>query len=251
MKVRILPLLPALALLAPGLSHAAAMKAGVNVPCLEKIVKSDAPTPEAWITLGYLDQVRGDLKEASEKYKKAFGAGAKDLANAPLDFTLVGDVIWIQDDACKVPVPPAGADASTAADVKSLPNPKYPDAVQSIASEGNATAVVVVGPDRKPMRISVKEASAGPPQIHREAYDTKPGENDAARLLSRVQFALVTIQTLRDTKFPDGNSGKVVTQKFLFQPPKDILEKGGLPGKTDSSMMDHADPSGASLPKPR
>ena len=48
MKTRIVVLLSAAALLAPAMSGAAtsAMKAGVNVPCLEKIVKSDAATPE-------------------------------------------------------------------------------------------------------------------------------------------------------------------------------------------------------------
>src|SRR5439155_25564068 len=74
---------------------APALRAGVNIPCLEKIVKSDAPTAQAWITLGYLDQVRGDLKSAEDKYRKAFTAVEKDIDNSPIDFTLEKEAVWI------------------------------------------------------------------------------------------------------------------------------------------------------------
>lgn len=227
-------------LLIPSLGNAAgAMRAGVNVPCLEKSVKSDTPSPDAWIALGTLDQVRGDLKEAMVKYKKAFAAGAKDVANAPIDFTLVGDVIWIQNDLCKVPVPATGAEATTPVSekLKGPEAPKYPAALNSIGSEGNAVATATVGPDGKVARVNVKDTAAGPPTVVHSTQSTTPGEADGERLLSRVQFALVAIQALRDYTFPDGNAGKVFSWKVLFVPPKDLLSntEGVMPNRTDTS----------------
>jgi hypothetical protein len=206
------------------------MKAGVNVKCLEANVKSDKPVAGAWITLGMLDQVRGDLKAAEEKYRKGYSAGATDLAAAKIDFTLVGGAIWIQDAGCPVPVPAAGADAKETTDLKGPKAPAYPTSLMGFKAEGNATIDAVIGPDGQALRVTVKEASAGPTNVERHR---EPGEEDAERLVSRVQFALVAMQATRDFKFPDGGAGKIYEAKMLFQPPHDISQD--LPG---SGSMD-------------
>lgn len=220
--------------LASSSALAGGLRAGVNVPCLEKAVKGDKPPATAWIALGYLDQVRGDPKAAAVKYQKAFEAGADDLANAPLDLTLVNDVIWIQNDLCKVPVPAQG-DAPAATKVPPFDEPKYPPVLSGIGSDGNASVTAVIGVDGHPTRVTLKSASAGPAQVVR-TY-TRPGEELSDRLVARVQFALVTMQTIKDMKFPDGNSGKLVEWTAKYVPPKDLLSENRLPGKPDTTQQ--------------
>lgn len=230
----VLAIAAAVLFLAPRSARAGGLRAGINVPCLEKAVKGDNPPATAWVALGYLDQVRGDLKEAVGKYEKAFSAGSKDLANEPIDFTLVGDIIWIQNDLCRVPVPKQGADATAATDAKGPETTaKYPPALNSIAAEGDAVATAVIGPNGHPIRVRVADVSAGPAQVP-HTYG-KPGQEAAERLMARVQFALVTLQTLKDYKFADGSAGKVFTWKPRYVPPHDLLSDHELPGSVDSS----------------
>lgn len=234
----IIPVL-AVALLVPSAAHAwgrkkdkkkgkdapaaaASMKAGVHQKCLQQ--RAEENFPDAWVALGQLDQVRGFHREAAEKYAKAVALGA-DPAKVQVELTMVGDVIWIQNDACKVPVPAAPAGETVSAITNAI-EPVYPKSIwDSTRAEGNAFAKAWVDQTGKVTRVEIVDASSALPQIQRVR---DPNEEAAERLLSRVQFALTTIETLRAHSFEGALAGKVHAQKFAFKVPD---TESRLPGQ--------------------
>ena len=214
------------------------MKAGVHQKCLQ--ARADAGTEwDAWIHLGQLDQVRGDGKSAMEKYRKAVALGA-DVSTAKIDFTLVNDVIWIQTDACPVPVPGSVGlgEAVTEGAMKEV-TVKYPPILRFVLSEGSVTPRVWIGTDGKPTRISIVEVTSSLPEaVHtRQMYDER-----AERFYARVQFAMQTIETLRAHEFT-GAEGKVWEQRLVYKVPDEM--KKNVPGQhVDSSAPAPRGPGG-------
>ena len=203
-----------------------AMKAGIYQKCLQE--KSGKGEPLAWVGLGELDQIRGDLKAAYEKYRKALALNAA-LVDSPIDFTWVADVIWVQSSICPVPVPPLAAGLALADKVPETtrgPDLVYPEMIfMDIRSEGNATPRVWIGPEGKPIRIAIVEASSGPPGIIREDLTRVPGAEAAERFEAKVQFALSAIEVLRGYDFGKAAAGKVFERKFAYLPNIDMLER--------------------------
>lgn len=200
-----------------------AMKAGVHHQCLTPLAaKKD---PAGLMGMGILDQTRGDLAAAKARYVTAFGE-KYDVVKAPVDLTYVGGVIWIQSEACPVPVPAAAP--SETIEVSSLKvkfQPKYPEILLSIRSEGDVETTVWVGADGRPSRLHVDAVSIGPIGLERRR---DPGEEEAERQVARVQLALQAIEDLRAFDFGAKNAGKSFAWKLAYLPPKDISEN--LPG---------------------
>lgn len=214
------------------------MKAGVHQKCLQE--RADAGKEwDAWIHLGQLDQVRGDGKAAMEKYKKAIALGA-DVATAKIDFTLVNDVIWIQTDACPVPVPGSvGLGEAPPEGVIKDVAVKYPPILRFVMSEGAVTPRVWIGPDGKATRIAITESESSLPEaVHtRSRYDEQ-----AERFYARVQFAMQTVETLRSHDFK-GAEGKVWEQRLVYKVPDEM--KKNVPGQhVDSSAPPPRGPGG-------
>src|SRR5207237_8904028 len=101
-------------------------------------------------------------QSAVAKYKKAFSLDA-DVANHPIDFTLIGDVIWIQSDVCPVPVPAlAQTDAAAAPDTLVGPKLDYPVPInREVRSQGNVTPRGWIGAYGKVSRLSTVAPSRG------------------------------------------------------------------------------------------
>lgn len=221
------------------------MKAGIHQQCLRERAEGAEPAPDAWIALGQLDQVRGDLKAAFEKYRKAFDLGV-DVTKAQLDFTLVNGVIWIQNDACPVPVPALSPAALMSAPASvSLPEIRYPQILLNTQSEGNVQVRAWIDEKGNAHRVAVTEATAGIPLILRRTdlnvdSTNRPGVEAAERMVSRVQFALTVIEALRATTFEKKARGKVVEGKVAFRPPNDMTTNlpGGGPNTAAGEIYD-------------
>lgn len=203
-----------------------ALKAGIHHQCLTPLAANKEPA--GLMGMGILDQTKGDLAGAKARYLTAF-AGKYEVMTAPVDLTYVGGVIWIQSEACPVPVPAAApAEMIELSQAKLKFQPKYPEILLSVRSEGDVEATVWVGPDGKPSRIHVDSVSAGPLGIERRR---DPGEEEAERQVARVQIALQVIEDLRGFDFGATNAGKNLAWKISYFPPKDISENlPGLPG---------------------
>ena len=211
-----------------------ALKAGINIPCLKPL--AEAKDPAGLLGMGMLDQTKGDLKAAGEKYAEASRAG-NDVINAKVDLTLVNGVIWIQSEKCPVPVPAAADSASVeASSLKIGLQPHYPKALLAVKSEGVVKAMVWVGADGRAVRVHVSETSAGPSGMGSLILDggtsdqrLKLEEENAERLLGRVQFALQAFEDLRSHDFGAAAAGKSFAWKLSYVPPKDMSEN--LPGR--------------------
>lgn len=200
-----------------------ALKAGIHQKCLAELAaENEVP---GLMGLGILDQTKGDLAAAKEKYVAAFAAKA-DVVGSPIDLTYVPGVIWIQTTNCPVPVPAApSAETITVSALKSTLQPQYPRVLLSIRSEGDVETTVWVGADGKATRIHVDGASIGPIGIERRR---DPGEEEAERQVARVQLALQAIEDLRGFDFGADKAGKSFAWKLSYFPPKDFSEN--LPG---------------------
>jgi hypothetical protein len=220
---------------APAAPAKAPLKAGINQKCLQS--KADeGKDASAFMSLGELDQVRGDLKGAFDKYKKAFSLDA-DVANHPIDFTMVGEVIWIQNANCPVPVPSADVQAASAPDTLAAPKIDYPMAInREVRAEGNVTPRVWIGADGKAARVAIVDVTAGPP-----GYDhpRDPGQEAAERFLARVQFSLSTLDAFRGYDMGADNAGKVWEKKIAFVPPNEM--ESNLPGSGPNTSISSPD----------
>ncbi len=212
------------------------IKAGIHQQCLQDRAEGESTAADAWVSLGQLDQVRGDLKAAYDKYRKAFDLGA-DVTKAQLDFTLVNGVLWIQNDACPVPVPALTGKALMSEQAEGIAEPKlrYPPILMNTQSEGTVLARTWLDEKGNVLRIAVTEASAGVPRVLRGTglnvdSTNRPGVEAAERMVSRVQFALNTIEVLRTHDFGRKARGKVVDAKVVYLPPDGMsvnLPRGG------------------------
>lgn len=222
------------------------MKAGIHQNCLRERAEGETPAADAWISLGQLDQVRGDLKAAHDKYWKAYELGA-DVTTAQLDFTLVDGVIWIQNDACPVPVPALSQKQlmSEPAARVAQPDFRYPPILMNTQCEGNVSARVWLDADGNAFRIAVTQASASIPRIKRSGGlnvegTNRPGVEAAERMVARVQFALTAIETLRAHDYGRKARGKMVESKIVFQVPNDMTVNlpGGGPNTSAGAIYD-------------
>ena len=217
-----------------------ALKAGIHHNCLRPLAAKNEPL--GLIGMGMLDQTKGDLAAAMEKYKAAVLA-EYDVVAAPIDFTLVNGVIWIQSEVCAVPVP-------AAPEAEAIEEPKfeeeletvYPKPLENVRSEGSVTAAVWVGPDGRAARVHVAESGAGPSGLDRRYV---AGEEAAERLVARVQFALQAIEDLRAFDFGKANAGKRFEKKLVYIPKNDISQSGALPGQNGPQTPASVSPIGA------
>lgn len=203
-----------------------ALKAGIHHQCLTPLAAKKEPA--GLMGMGILDQTKGDLAGAKTRYMAAF-ATEYDVVSAPVDITYVAGVIWIQSEACPVPVPAAPAGERIELSQGKLKfQPTYPEILLSVRSEGDVETTVWVGADGRPSRIHVDAVSAGPVGIERRR---DPGEEESERQVARVQIALQAIEELRGFDFGAANAGKSLAWKIAYLPPKDINENlPGLPG---------------------
>lgn len=231
----IFPLLVLLAADAAAPAAAPAMKAGINQKCLKE-KSADGKDASALIALGELAMVRNDPTTALDDFKQAGKLGA-DVANAPVNFTLVKGVLWIQNDECPVPVPaPSAAQlAATTLPVEQAQGPKVPypvGAARVTHSEGNVHPQVWIGADGKPERIAIVEVTSGPPGFeHNETR--KLGDESGERLFARIQFAIAALDALDVYDFGTANAGKVWDKKIEFIPTETLGPNGG----PDTSAM--------------
>ena len=225
-------ILPLLALLAADTATPAAtpsMKAGINQKCL-KDKSADGKDASALIALGELAMVRNDPKTALDNFQAAGKLGA-DVANAPVNFTLVKGVLWIQNDECPVPVPAPSAAQLAATDVSTdtVPGPKVPypvGAARVTHSEGNVHPRAWIGADGKPERIAIIDVTSGPPGFeHTEGR--KLGDEGGERLFARIQFAIAALDALGGYDFGAANAGKVWDKKIEFIPTENLGPTGG------------------------
>jgi len=228
MMTTILPLLAILAA-TPAATPSQGMKAGINQKCL--LAKSaDGKDASALIALGELAMVRDDPKTALDDFQAAGKLGA-DVANAPVNFTLVKGVLWIQNDECPVPVPAPSAAQLAAAElsIEAVPGPKvaYPvGASRVVHSEGNAHPRAWIGADGKPERIAIIDVTSGPPGFeHNEGR--KLGDEAGERLFGRIQFAIAALDALRGYDFGAANAGKVWDKKIEFIPTENFEPGAG------------------------
>lgn len=201
-----------------------ALKAGIHHQCLTPLAEKKEPA--GLMGMGILDQTKGDLAAARNRYVTAF-AQKHDVVATPLDLTYVNGVIWIQSEACPVPVPAAAAAETIEVNALKVKfHTKYPEILLSIRSEGDVETTVWVGADGKPSRVHIDKASIGPIGLERRR---EPGEEEAERQVARVQLALQAIEDLRGFDFGAANSGKSFAWKLSYLPPKDITEN--VPGE--------------------
>lgn len=232
MMTTILPILAVLLAAdasAPAAASAPAMKAGINQKCLKE-KSADGKDGSAIVALGELAMVRNDPKTALDDFQAAGKLGF-DVANAPVNFTMVKGVLWIQNDECAVPVPAASAAqlAATTVSVDAVPGPKVPYpalADRQVHSEGNVTPRVWIGADGKPERIAITDVTSGPPGFsHGETR--KLGEEAGERLFARVQFAIAVLNSFDGYDFGEKNAGKVWEKKIEFIPTENLGPNGG------------------------
>lgn len=204
-------------------SSSSSLKVGALHACLGPLAQDNDPV--GLIAMGVIDQARGNLDSAEQRYRIAAG-NAVDVLAAPLDLTFADGVVWVQTRKCPVPVPDEPlSDVANVEKLRSRIEATYPRVLLSVRSDASVVATIWVGADGRASRIHVDSVRVGPVGVSKRA---DPGEELAERMVVRVQIALQAIENLRGHDYGAELAGKRFEWKLAYVPPKD--QSDGLPG---------------------